>query len=258
MTWGVRESGVYMAQQVWQASVGDRLFVYVTKNGLVGYVDIESDVFTSNDRIWNDDIYPVRIRFQVGKVLDSRSVIPFSELKGKIRNGESHSIIADGAHLYGKSMIPISTADAELLFNLVERGLPAPGWEPPEQVPAKPRGGGPILEANLANILEARPDDLEPGLTLVGREFVTDVGRIDLLYTDRQGNLVVVELKRGKPTNSVIDQIARYMGWVKTRYAKEDQVVRGIIVVAKKDLAIEYAAHAIPNLSVREFSLDIK
>ena len=85
-----------------------------------------------------------------------------------------------------------------------------------------------------------------------------EVGRLDLLCEDKEGALVVVELKRFKAGSSIIDQIQRYMGWVMEHRAKEGQKVRGIIVVGTKDTALEYAARANPNITVKVFTISFE
>jgi len=113
-----------------------------------------------------------------------------------------------------------------------------------------------LAEANLENFLAERVEQLEEGLTLVARQLDTgEVGRLDLLCEDKDSNLVVVELKKDKAGPSIIDQIQRYMGWIMKNKANPGQKVRGIIVVGKKDTALEYAARANPNISVRLFSI---
>ena len=116
-----------------------------------------------------------------------------------------------------------------------------------------------LAERNLENVIAERLDDLEEGLRLIKRQYsIPPAGRIDLLCEDRNHNLVVIELKKGSPTTSIIDQITRYMGWVIKHEAKPGQKVRGIIVVYRKDENLEYAAEAIPNLEVRTFKLTIE
>lgn len=113
-----------------------------------------------------------------------------------------------------------------------------------------------LLEANLENFLADRVGQLEEGLKLIGRQVDTGiVGRLDLLCEDAEGNLVVVELKKGKAGSSVIEQISRYMGWAKEHKATPGQEVRGIIVVGQKDTYLEYAAKANPLIQVKVFSI---
>jgi hypothetical protein len=72
-----------------------------------------------------------------------------------------------------------------------------------------------LLEGNLENFLAERVDQIEEGLKLIERQLDTkEVGRLDLLCEDKEGNLVVVELKKFKAGPSIIDQIQRYKGWV--------------------------------------------
>jgi len=111
-----------------------------------------------------------------------------------------------------------------------------------------------ILERNLEDIIARDVQKLDPHLKLVSRQKVTDVGRIDLLC--RNADYVVVELKKSKAGSSIIDQISRYMGWVKKNMAeKEGRDVRGIIVVGKKDTYLEYAAAANPLIEVKVFNI---
>ncbi len=120
-------------------------------------------------------------------------------------------------------------------------------------------GKASLLEANLENILVHNIPELEPRLKLVDRQLDTkEVGRLDLLCEDSKGDLVVVELKRGAAGSSIIDQTQRYMGWVMKNKAQKDQSVRGMIVVATKDTALEYAVGANPKVQVKTFTLSIQ
>ena len=116
-----------------------------------------------------------------------------------------------------------------------------------------------ILEANLENLLAGNISQIEPGMKLVGRQIDTKiVGRLDLLCEDSGGNLVVVELKRGSAGPSIIDQTQRYMGWVMEHMAKPEQKVRGLIIVASKDTALEYAVKANPAVQVKTFTVTVQ
>lgn len=109
-----------------------------------------------------------------------------------------------------------------------------------------------MYEENLESLIVERLEEVEPGLSLVQRQYATPVGRIDLLCRDRKGNLVVIELKRFRAsTESIIDQVTRYMGWVQQHLAKPSQTVRACIVVGKVDNKLEYSVRAIPNLRVK-------
>ncbi len=57
---------------------------------------------------------------------------------------------------------------------------------------------------------------LDPGLLVIGRQVRTSFGgAVDLLCMDSDGNLVVVELKRGRTPRDVTSQALEYSSWVK-------------------------------------------
>lgn len=66
------------------------------------------------------------------------------------------------------------------------------------------------VEAHLQELLAARPWVLEEGLTLVRREYPTDIGPVDLLCADRENRAVAVEVKRRGEIDGV-EQLARYL-----------------------------------------------
>lgn len=83
------------------------------------------------------------------------------------------------------------------------------------------------VEANLQALLADRPDAVEEGLTLLRREFPTDVGPVDLLCRDASGRVVAVEVKRRGEIDGV-EQLTRYL-----EFLNRDPVlapVRGILV----------------------------
>ncbi len=65
-------------------------------------------------------------------------------------------------------------------------------------------------EGLLEDLLTRNPDMLEEGLELVGRQTGTAGGPLDLLGVDRDGRLVVFELKRGTLNRDAVAQIIDY------------------------------------------------
>jgi restriction system protein len=64
---------------------------------------------------------------------------------------------------------------------------------------------------------------------IVGQQYPTDTGPIDILAVSRDGNeLLVVELKRGRASDVALGQIQRYMGYVLDELAEPHQTVRGV------------------------------
>lgn len=66
------------------------------------------------------------------------------------------------------------------------------------------------VEAHLQELLAANPDFLEEGLTLIRREYPTDIGPVDLLCADLNGATVAIEVKRRGEIDGV-EQLARYV-----------------------------------------------
>ncbi|MGF1666679.1 MAG: endonuclease NucS [Acidimicrobiia bacterium] len=66
------------------------------------------------------------------------------------------------------------------------------------------------VEAHLQKLLAERPWVLEEGLVLIRREYPTDIGPVDLLCSDLNGDTVAVEIKRRGEIDGV-EQLARYL-----------------------------------------------
>lgn len=97
-----------------------------------------------------------------------------------------------------------------------------------------------VLESEIEASIISNPEILEEGLELIGNQYQTPVGYIDIFCRDKNGNFVIVELKRGAGSYKVVGQIQKYMAWVKENLAKDRQV-RGIIVVKEVDQELKYA-----------------
>ena len=83
------------------------------------------------------------------------------------------------------------------------------------------------VEAHLQELLAASPQFLEEGLTLIRREYQTDIGPVDLLCADINASTVAIEVKRRGEIDGV-EQLARYI----ERLDKDARLapVRGIFV----------------------------
>lgn len=66
------------------------------------------------------------------------------------------------------------------------------------------------VEAHLQALLAESPHVLEDGLTLVRREYSTDIGPVDLLCRSAEGDHVAVEIKRRGEMDGV-EQLTRYL-----------------------------------------------
>lgn len=127
------------------------------------------------------------------------------------------------------------------------------------------------LEKHLEEFLVANWENTPLGETLdlyeddgevVGQQYnIQGVGKIDLLCTERKsGNLVVIELKKGRSSDAVVGQLLRYMGYIRCRMAKKGQNVRGIIILREPDEKMRYALSVVDDVEIfrYEVSFDLK
>ena len=70
--------------------------------------------------------------------------------------------------------------------------------------------GGMGYEQELQEIIAADLSIVAPGLMIIGREVATPGGRVDVLAIDADGNLIVIELKRGRTPREVVAQTLDY------------------------------------------------
>ena len=92
-----------------------------------------------------------------------------------------------------------------------------------------------------------------------GQQFLIDSGRIDILAVSKDGKeLLVVELKKGRASDSVVGQIARYMGYVTTELAGKDQTVRGVIVALEDDQRLRQALVIVPRVDFYHYEVSFK
>ncbi len=111
--------------------------------------------------------------------------------------------------------------------------------------------GSVTIERDLRDYLADNIFLLDKGFSLIRKEFPAgDAGQIDLLCKDKQGNHVVVELKKGRESDKVVGQTLRYIGWVKENLKTK---VRGIVIVNEPDPRLSYAIKALNGIIELKF-----
>ncbi len=91
---------------------------------------------------------------------------------------------------------------------------------------------------------------------VVGQQFPTDTGPMDILAVSHDGKeLLVIELKRGRASDTVVGQVQRYMGFAMTELAEPGQDVRGAIIALKDDLKTQRALIAAPNIDFYRYEV---
>lgn len=72
-------------------------------------------------------------------------------------------------------------------------------------------------ESKLEDMLATDLEMIAPGLMLIGRQISTSFGKfIDILAMERDGSLVIIELKRDKTPREVVAQALDYASWVES------------------------------------------
>lgn len=108
-----------------------------------------------------------------------------------------------------------------------------------------------FLEKDLEDYLVTRLGLIEAGLKLKKRQQGTEVGTIDILAESKEGDLVVIELKKVRASDKVFGQLCRYMGCVMKHNANAGQKTRGYIVGSEIDSKLVYAASVVPGSLVK-------
>ena len=107
--------------------------------------------------------------------------------------------------------------------------------------------------------LGSKYDLLEIDGDLIGQQYPTDTGPIDILAVSKdKTELLVIELKKGRASDSVVGQIQRYMGYVADELAEASQTVRGIIIALDDDLRTRRALSVATNIEFYRYKVDFK
>jgi endonuclease len=86
------------------------------------------------------------------------------------------------------------------------------------------------VERDLQEALAASPDSLGEPLTLVRREWQTEIGPVDLMCRDEDAGWVAVEIKR-VGTIDAVEQLTRYLDFIRRDPAKA--ACRGILAAQR-------------------------
>jgi hypothetical protein len=123
------------------------------------------------------------------------------------------------------------------------------------------------MEAHLEEFLYKNWNSINWGASLQlyktdeldGRQYPAGPWSIDFLAIDQADNsLVVIELKRGKTSDSTVGQLMRYMGWVRKNLAKPGENVKGLIVAHEVDQALGYATSGQPDIQVKTYEVSFR
>ena len=117
------------------------------------------------------------------------------------------------------------------------------------------------LEKHLEEFLihNWKQTELGKEYDLEGQQYPVDTGRIDILAISKDKKiLLVIELKKGRASDSVVGQILRYMGYVQEELAENHQKVKGIIIAHEDDPRIRRALSVTTNIEFYKYKVSFK
>ena len=92
---------------------------------------------------------------------------------------------------------------------------------------------------------------------VLGKQFPTDTGPIDILAISKdKKEYLVIELKKGRASDSVVGQVQRYMGFIKEEFLEEGQKVRGAIIALEIDLKVKRALSVTNDIDFYEYQIN--
>jgi restriction system protein len=155
---------------------------------------------------------------------------------------------------------------SEEQFRSVVEGS-GPPIAPPETEPEVEDPSEFVLEKYLEDFIVGNFDTIFKGRLRVfedsegndGQQYATDIGPIDILaIEEKTKTFVVIELKKGRPSDRVVGQVLRYMGWVKRNLCANGQTVKGLVICRDYDPKLTYALDMTNNIDVRYYSVSFK
>jgi restriction system protein len=99
-------------------------------------------------------------------------------------------------------------------------------------------------------------DIFEEDGVVVGQQYQSDTGPLDILAISKnKKTLLVVELKKGRATDSVVGQVLRYMGYVQEELGEDDQTVKGVIIAQEDDPRLRRALAIVPSIQFYKYQV---
>jgi len=210
--------------------------------------------------------------YYVGEVLDTYSYHPGQILPHR-RTVKWHSNLVDRSSMSDQlknSTGSIGTvSDVSKYAEEIEKLIA--GNRPPTIISTDQTVEDPAifaLEKHLEEFLVQNWKQTELGKTydiyeedgeLVGQQYQSDTGPIDILAISKdKKEILVVELKKGRASDSVVGQIQRYMGYVKEELAESGQLVKGVIIALEDDLRIKRALAVTSNIDFYRYQVSFR
>jgi len=223
---------------------GDLLVIYFA-GGAINFQRQLRQVYKVNE------VSADHVEFKLEKFREIDPPLTLEQIRHRVREG-SLSAVFHNCGLQGFNICKMNPAGYESIFEVSE-ALPPYEYVPDEATIS--------LERDLENFVLAKLDSLEKGLKIfngeTGRQFPVNSGRIDILAQDKDINFVVIELKAGKASESVLTQILAYMADVTAELPK-GKTVRGIIVAYGFAEKLVAAATLLPRIKLMKYKVNFQ
>lgn len=116
-----------------------------------------------------------------------------------------------------------------------------------------------FIVSNFNTIFKGQINIFEDSEGNKGQQYNTEIGSIDILAEELSSNsFVVIELKKGRPSDQVVGQILRYMGWVKQNLCTNSQSVKGIVICHEDDVKLKFALEMVNNVDVKYYRVSFE
>lgn len=245
-----------MIKEAIEALNGKSTYAEIKDYIKVKYGDVNDSTITCQIIICSVN-HPSRIHYPENKkprICTSQYDFLYNSGRGKVEayNQDTHGLWEIKVNEYGKLIV-------------AQQGLMECEVESEDESIVTPEAFSFPMESHLrdflaTNIQEIKPDGkcLRLFIDATGRdgiEYPTDVGPIDILAQDSDGNFVVIELKLSKGPDRAVGQVLRYMGWVQKHLATGKHV-SGVLVAANMDEKLKYAVSVLSNITMYEYKVN--
>lgn len=116
-----------------------------------------------------------------------------------------------------------------------------------------------FLVKNWANTELGKEYDIYEEDGEKAQQYQTDTGPLDILAVSKdRKRLLVVELKKGRASDTVVGQTLRYMSFVLEMLAENGQSVHGAIIALTDDAKIRRALAMVPNIQFYRYQISFK
>ncbi len=109
-----------------------------------------------------------------------------------------------------------------------------------------------FTEEHLRKILKKMPWEIEEGLRIIGEEVEIPPGKVDLLGRDRNGSLVVIELKKGKVGRNEVLQLERYARYYRNGNPRARAIIVGQSITPEAEIIAKNLGIEFKQLDVRK------